>query len=323
MLAANIAVAEVLTAKEIPYLRRIHGHPDELRLKSFQEFCQGLGYELENFQSRAALQQVIRDAAGQADERAVNFALLRAMKQAEYSPEALGHYALSEDHYCHFTSPIRRYPDLTIHRIVGELASGRKPKREGMGELLQLGKNCSLTERRAEKAERELKRIKLLRYMESRVGEELDAFITGVESFGMFCQGVKIPVEGMVHISSLGDDFYTYDQTTRTLTGDRTKRQYRLGDAVRVIVTAVELDRRQLDLRVIPEPASGGQKKKAVKSGGRRNSPGRKKTTSKKSGGAKKKSASQNGQGQKRSTKKTSTRESTRRGKKKGGRRRR
>ena len=253
MLAANIAVAQMLTAREIPYLRRIHGHPDELRLKNFQEFCNGLGYELEKFRSREALQQVVRDVEGQPEERAINFALLRAMKQAKYSPEDFGHWALNEDHYCHFTSPIRRYPDLALHRIVGDLASGRKPKRESMGELLQLGKNCSLTERRAEKAERELIRIKLLRFMESRVGEELVAFITGVESFGMFCQGVQIPVEGMVHISSLTDDFYTFEQSTRMLTGDRTKQQYRLGDVVRVIVTNVEIDRRQLDLRVVPE----------------------------------------------------------------------
>ena len=276
MLAANIAVAQLLTASDIPYLRRIHGHPDELRLKAFQEFCAGLGYELEKFRTRDALQQIVKDVTGEPEERAINLALLRAMKQAEYSPEDHGHYALSEDHYCHFTSPIRRYPDPTIHRIVGELAAGRKVKRDNMGELLQLGKNCSFTERRAEKAERELKRIKLLRYMEDRVGEEMDAFITGVESFGMFCQGVGIPVEGMVHISSLTDDFYTFDQTTRTMTGERSKRQYRLGDAVRIVVTNVDLDRRQLDLRVVADVRPGSSKK-AAKRGAPRKS--RKKKT--------------------------------------------
>lgn len=314
MLAANIAVAELLTAKEIPYLRRVHGHPDELRLKNFQEFCQGLGYELEQFRSRAALQQVILDAAGEPEERAVNFALLRAMKQAEYSPEAFGHFALNEEHYCHFTSPIRRYPDLLIHRIVGELAAGRKVKRANMGDLLQLGKNCSLTERRAEKAERELKRIKLLRYMESRVGEEIDAFITGVESFGMFCQGVKIPIEGMVHISALTDDFYAFDPTSRTLTGERRKREYRLGDPLRVVVTNVDLDRRQLDLRVVSEPVSGRKKKTSPRT-----------ATKKKSsrGNVAKKKASK-GRSSRRPAKKKSTRKSAgSRTKKSGGRRRR
>ena len=250
MLAANIAVAQILTARDIPFLRRVHGYPDELRLRAFQEFCAGLGYELQKFQSRQEIQQLINDVHGKPEQRAINFALLRAMKQAEYSPEEFGHYALSEEDYCHFTSPIRRYPDLTIHRIVGELAAQRKPKIDNMAELIQLGKHCSLTERRAEKAERELIRIKLLRYMETRIGEEMQAFITGVESFGMFCQGVDIPAEGMIHISSLTDDFYSFTQSTRTLTGERTGREFRLGDPIKVVVANVDVDRRQLDLRL-------------------------------------------------------------------------
>ena len=285
MLAANIAVAQLLTARGLPFLRRVHGHPDELRLKNFQLFCQGLGYEIEQFRSRADLQQVIADVTDQPEERAVNFALLRAMKQAEYSPEELGHFALNEDHYCHFTSPIRRYPDLMLHRIVGKLAAGQKASHGNPDELLKLGRHCSLTERRAEKAERELKRIKLLRYMETRIGEEMDAFITGVENFGMFCQGLRIPVEGMVHISALTDDFYSYDPAARTLTGDRRKQEYRLGDAVKVIVTNVNLDRRQLDFRIVskvdpaphpkaassvPRSKSGGKKQRTTTTGSKK-----------------------------------------------------
>ena len=254
MLAANIAVAQILTARDIPYLRRAHGNPDELRLKNFQEFCNGLGYELEKFQSRKAIQELINGVAGEPEERAINFALLRTMKQAEYSPDDSRHYALNEDDYCHFTSPIRRYPDLTIHRIVGELARGKKPKIPAMNELIQLGRNCSSTERRAEKAERELKRIKLLRYLEDKVGDEMDAFITGVESFGIFCQGIKVPAEGLVHISSLSDDFYRFDQAARMLTGERSGGEYRLGDAVRVLIANVDVDRRQLDLRIVSKP---------------------------------------------------------------------
>lgn len=250
MLAANIAVAQILTARDIPFLRRVHATPDELRLKSFQEFCRGLGYELKKFQSRSEIQQLINSVADEPAERAVNFALLRAMKQAEYSPDDVPHYALNEDDYCHFTSPIRRYPDLTLHRIIGELADGKKPTPASMNELVQLGKNCSSTERRAEKAERELKRIKLLRYLEDKVGDEMDAFITGVESFGIFCQGTKIPAEGLIHISSLSDDFYNFDQTSRSFTGSRSGREYRLGDPVRVVIANVDVDRRQLDLRI-------------------------------------------------------------------------
>ncbi len=287
MLAANVAVAQILASKDIPFLRRVHGYPDELRLKNFQEFCGGLGYDLEKFQSRKDIQQVIHDVEGKPEQRAINFALLRSMKQAEYSPEDLGHYALNEEDYCHFTSPIRRFPDLTIHRVVGDLAAGKKPTLASMAELVQLGKHCSLTERRAERAERELKKIKLLRYMSTRVGEEMDAFVTGVESFGMFCQGVSIPAEGLIHISALADDFYTYEQASRTLTGDRTKKQYRLGDLVRVVIARVDIDRRQLDLRL-----SDKQPPKPEAARGRQASPAKQRPTSS-SARPKKKNASQ------------------------------
>ena len=236
---------------------------------------------------------------GKPEERAINFALLRTMKQAEYSQDDFRHYALNEDHYCHFTSPIRRYPDLTIHRIVGELARGKKPKLAGMSELVQLGKNCSTTERRAEKAERELKRIKLLRYLEDKVGDEIDAFITGVESFGIFCQGIKVPAEGLVHISSLTDDFYTYNQSARTLSGDRSGTEYRLGDAIRVMIANVDVDRRQLDLRIVGSPGAAANKtSKRRKSAGKkpsRKTPGGRNSTSaeRKPSGAKKKKNSQ------------------------------
>lgn len=251
MLAANIAVAQILTAKDIPFLRRAHGTPDQLRLKSFQDFCGGLGYDLQKYQSRHEIQRLINGVEGKPEERAINFALLRTMKQAEYTPDDFGHYALNEDHYCHFTSPIRRYPDLTIHRIIGDIAAGKKPKIPSMSELVQLGQNCSASERRAEKAERELKRIKLLRYLEDKVGEEMEAFITGVENFGMFCQGIKVPAEGLVHISSLQDDFYTFHQPSRMLIGDKSKVEYRLGDTVTVRIANVDVDRRQLDLRIV------------------------------------------------------------------------
>jgi ribonuclease R len=250
MLAANVAVAGLLASKNIPFLRRVHEDPDELKLRGFQEFCRGLGYELQSFQSRAEIQDLIRSVAGKPEERAINFGLLRSMKQARYSPDDSGHYALAEQDYCHFTSPIRRYPDLTVHRLIGELAEKRMPAVTDMVSLIENGKHCSDTERRAEKAERELIRIRLLRYMSGRIGTEMDAVITGVENFGLFCQGVEIPAEGMIHSSALSDDFYQYDSATRTLTGQRTKREFRLGDPIRVVIARVDVDRRQLDLRV-------------------------------------------------------------------------
>ena len=262
MLAANIAVAGLLDSRGLPFLRRTHGDPDEVKMRNFQQFCQGLGLTLKKSQDRKEIQELIRSVEGKPEERAVNFALLRSMQQAVYSPDDTGHYALAEADYCHFTSPIRRYPDLTVHRLIGQIAAGRSPSPQPIPELIQLGKHCSITERRAEKAERELIRIKMLRYMSERIGEEMDAIITGVESFGMFCQGVEIPAEGMIHLSSLSDDFYIFDQATRRLTGSRTHHEFRLGDPIRVVVAAVDIDRRQLDLRVA-DSSQGITKKKA------------------------------------------------------------
>ncbi len=251
MLAANVAVARLLGSRKLPFLRRVHGDPDELKMKNFQSFCLGLGLTLRKPQSRTELQAVIHSVEGQPEQRAVNFGLLRSMKQAEYSPDDMGHYALAEEDYCHFTSPIRRYPDLTVHRLIGQIAAKKHPTPQPIPELTELGKHCSITERRAEKAERELIRIRMLRYMSERIGDEMDAFITGVESFGMFCQGVEIPAEGLIHLSAMADDFYVFNQSTRTLTGSRTKREFRLGDRIRVVVAAVDVDRRQLELRLL------------------------------------------------------------------------
>lgn len=262
MLAANVAVAGLLDSRGLPFLRRTHGDPDEIKMRNFQQFCQGLGLTLKKTQDRKEIQELIRSVEGKPEARAVNFALLRSMQQAVYSPDDTGHYALAEADYCHFTSPIRRYPDLTVHRLIGQIAAKRSPSPQPIPELIQLGKHCSITERRAEKAERELIRIKMLRYMSERIGEEMDSIITGVESFGMFCQGVVIPAEGMISLSSLSDDFYVFDQATRRLTGSRTHREFRLGDPIRVVVAAVDIDRRQLDLRVA-DSSPGSSKKKA------------------------------------------------------------
>lgn len=252
MLAANVAVAVTLKRKALPFLRRIHNEPDERKLKAFSEFVQALGFDLEKYQSRMELQRLLDEVKDAPEAHAVNYGFLRSLKQAEYSPIDTGHYALAFDDYCHFTSPIRRYPDLLIHRIVDKLCrSNRKPKVMNEADLLKMGKHCSLTERRAEKAERELTKLKLLSYMKERVGDEIDAVITGVESFGFFCQGIDIPAEGLVHISSLTDDRYQYDQASHSLNGFKAGNQFRLGDRVRVEIARVDIERRSLDYKLI------------------------------------------------------------------------
>jgi len=249
MLAANMAVAQELDDRGIPFMRRAHGAPNPTKLKAFAQFVSALGYKLERYQSRFELQKLLNQVKGKPAESAVNYALLRSMKQAEYTGEPLGHYALAVENYCHFTSPIRRYPDLTVHRLIDGILEGRKrvPGPNEL-ELTRLGKHCSLTERKADAAERELIKVKLLRYFADRIGEVMEAVITGVERYGLFCRGVDLPVEGFIHISWLSDhDNFYYDASSMSLVGRQSGRQYRLGDVIEVMVAHVDLDRRELD----------------------------------------------------------------------------
>jgi ribonuclease R len=252
MLTANEAVAGKLGELGVPFLRRIHPAPEPTKLEAFAGFARSLGYKMDSHLDRFALQRVLKQSANRPDVHAVHYALLRSLKQAVYSPAEEGHYALASETYCHFTSPIRRYPDLTVHRLIGRwVQTGRAGSDES--ELQALGEHCSKTERRAALAERELIKVKLLTYMNERLGTELGAIVTGVADYGFFAQAESLPVEGLVHISTLTDDYYYYDEVTHSLTGRRTERRYRLGDKVKVTVVRVDLQRRQMDFRVLAE----------------------------------------------------------------------
>jgi ribonuclease R len=250
MLAANEAVAEHFDDQGVAFLRRVHPSPDEFKLKAFSEFVKSLGYKTERHMDRFSLQRILRQSADRPDRYAVHYALLRSLKQAVYSPLEEEHYALAIKHYCHFTSPIRRYPDLTVHRMLGQWLARGKVGADA-AELAALGEHCSKTERRAEAAERELVKVRLLNYLSERIGLELEVIITGVADYGFFGQPETLPVEGLVHISTLTDDYYHYDDATHSLTGRKHKHRYRLGDKVTVTVVRVDLARRQLDFRVV------------------------------------------------------------------------
>ncbi len=299
MLAANVAVATELSRRKLPFLRRAHGEPNEAKLKAFGQFVNSLGYELKHVQSRADIQRLLNEAKDQPDSQAVNYALLRSMKQAEYSPFDVGHYALAEDDYCHFTSPIRRYPDLLIHRLIDGIVSERKTHRgSSEEELVRLGRHCSTTERRAERAERELTKIKLLTFLEERIGTEMDAVITGVDRFGFFCRGTDLPAEGLVHVSTFPQkDNFDFDRDVMTLTGRRTGQVFRLGDRVRVTVAHVDVDRRELDFQFVKHL---GQAKPKRKSPASRKKKSAKRTPAKKSASKKSKPTGQH-QSQKKS----------------------
>ena len=219
MLAANEAVAQTLRDRGValppPHSPIAQPGQDQGpgRSSSASWACRPA-----NLRSRFDLQKLLDDVTGRPEQRAVHFAVLRSMQRAVYSPAEEGHYALASDCYCHFTSPIRRYPDLTVHRLLGELLSGRKP-RSHLDELVVLGQHCSDCEQRAEAAERELTKLKLLAYLSQRIGEEMDAVVTGVEGFGLFVEGVDLPAQGLIHADALSDDYYRFDRATHSLTG--------------------------------------------------------------------------------------------------------
>jgi ribonuclease R len=263
MLAANIAVATELFDRKQPVIRRVHSKADRTKLQSLADFVESLGLKLENSNSRFELQKLVRAVKGKPYEQAVNYALLRSMKQAEYAVSDEGHYALGVDHYCHFTSPIRRYPDLTIHRVIDQLihrsrkkkkngnsSTAQTPKKSGQSpiDLLTTANHCSITERRAAQAERELVRVKLIALMEQQPTDVFEATITKVQRFGVSCRCTKYPVDGFVHISKLmANDFLDYDRATSTMTARRSGRQFRLGDPVFVKVAIADPDKRLLE----------------------------------------------------------------------------
>ncbi|WP_165066973.1 ribonuclease R [Paludisphaera rhizosphaerae] len=255
MLAANEAAASHLTENHVGFLRRVHPDPEPNKLGEFADFVRSLGFSIDLPQSRFELQRVLDEAKGKPEEYAVHYGLLRSLKQAVYTPEHETHYALASDDYCHFTSPIRRYPDLQVHRQITALIDGRKP-RSNQDELAVLAEHCTRTERRAETAERELNRVKLLTHLEGRVGEAFHAIVVGVEDFGLFCRLVELPVEGLLHVTSLADDFYYLEEGTHTLVGRRSGARHRLGDRIEVRVARVDVDRRELDLVLATTPVS-------------------------------------------------------------------
>jgi ribonuclease R len=254
MLLANETVATHLDEHGVPALHRVHEPPDVKKVEDFEVFIGTLGYSLAAGSGPLRprhFQKLIDRMRNTPEERPIAALMLRTMQKARYDAASLGHFGLAAEHYTHFTSPIRRYPDLVVHRMLRqsrhqEIAPARAS--ELADELPEVARHTSDMERRADEAERELVQWKKVRFMADKVGDEFDGYITGVAPFGLFVELVQHFVEGLVHVSSMGDDYYRFLDQQHVLHGENTKRVYRLGDRVRVQVVRVDMERRQVDL---------------------------------------------------------------------------
>ncbi len=273
MVAANVCAAEFLLSNELPSLYRVHSGPNAQKLADLRDFLGELGLSLggrDDPEPRhyAQLLDAIRDRV---DANLIQTVLLRSLSQAVYCPENTGHFGLAYEAYTHFTSPIRRYPDLLIHRGIRHILSGepraRYPYR--VTEMATYGESCSLTERRADEASRDATEWLKCEYMMDKVGEEFDGIVSGVTAFGLFVELSGVYIEGLVHVTSLNNDYYHFDAPKHRLYGERTRTVYRLFDKVRVRVTRVSLDDKKIDLELASAPAGkkqegAGKKHKAA-----------------------------------------------------------
>jgi len=247
MLSANEAVARELARRRIEAIHRVHAPPGRERTAELARFLEGFGLRLKTDPDRptpAAFQAVLEKVAGRPEERLVNTVILRSLTQAAYSTEAPGHFGLATQWYTHFTSPIRRYPDLTVHRLldVAFRGDGRVPR-----DLPAIAEESSRRERIAMDAEREIVQLKKVQLMQDKIGETFDGWVSGVAPFGAFVELRDVFVEGLVHVSALGDDFYELVEAQHLLRGRRTRRTFRVGDPLRVTVTGVSIERRQVE----------------------------------------------------------------------------
>ncbi|MCD6304609.1 MAG: ribonuclease R [Planctomycetes bacterium] len=271
MVEANEAVARTLERRGRDFLRRIHPQPDPLAAKDMATFVRACGHRIAPDMTRRDIQALLDAVRGRPEEYAVNLAVLRTFQAAEYSPRRIGHFALASDCYCHFTSPIRRYPDLTVHRLVAEHCRGTLDDRppEDLAALTQLGADCSAAERRAEAAENECRDVFVLELLATKIGESFDGVITGVTNFGLFVQSRRYLIEGLCRLADLGDDWWEIDARRGEVRGQHTGRKFRIGDMLAVRIAGVDKARRQLNL--VPERslAPAGKGPAAAPGGGK------------------------------------------------------
>jgi len=254
MILANESVARLARKKKLPFIYRIHEPPDRDRFERLREFVAGFGLSLpkNSHRSPRSLQKLLKTVEGRPEESVVSTLILRSMKQARYSAECEEHFGLGSSAYTHFTSPIRRYPDLAIHRVVRRALIEKKPVPESVGEqMIAVALRSSAREREAMEAERDSVELKKIEYMERHLGDHFKGTISGVTSFGVFVLLDDVLAEGLLHVSQLNDDYYHFVEAEHSLVGEVRKRRFRLGDRMEVQVVSVDREARQLDLGLV------------------------------------------------------------------------
>ncbi len=246
-----MAAARFLQRHRIPGLYRIHEGPTQEKLERLRSFLGELGLGLGggNKPSAKDYARVLERVRERPDAHLIQTVMLRSLSQAVYSPDNMGHFGLAHEAYAHFTSPIRRYPDLLVHRAIRHILQGGKAKdfHYTTMDMSSLGEQCSMTERRADEATRDAVEWLKCEFMLDKVGEDFDGIVTAVTSFGLFVELQQVYVEGLVHVTALHNDYYHFDPAGHRLRGERSGRVYRLGDPLRVSVVRVDLDERKID----------------------------------------------------------------------------
>ena len=268
MLVCNETVAEHFFWADMPFVYRIHEEPDSEKIAAFAEFSRNLGYPLKGITKvhPRALQDILTKVKGSREETIVSTVMLRSLAKARYSPENDGHFGLAAKYYCHFTAPIRRYPDLIIHRLMKEELKGimtERREQELIEKLPEIARLCSARERDADEAERETVDLKKVEFMKEKVGEAFEGIISNVTSFGMFVE-LDNTIEGLVKVSNMDDDYYIFDQKHYCLIGEHTSKRYSIGDQIRVLLVRADIPSRQLDFIVIDENEKNGAGKEEV-----------------------------------------------------------
>ena len=280
MVEANEAVASLLDRLNVAFMRRIHPEPDAMSMKNLAQLVRAFGYNLPRNPDRSAIQDLLDAVKGAECSFGVNLAVLRSFEKAQYSPLDMGHFALASTHYCHFTSPIRRYADLMVHRLLERYLRSGSCGRVAEPDLVETGRHITFTEQRAEDAERELTAVLILQMLSSHIGEELDCVVTGLTNFGVFVQCLKYGIEGLVRTGDLGADEWKFEPKAHCITGIRSGCTIRLGQAMKVRIVSVNVPARQLNVIPAEDVIGKGKRsaaaKKAKVSGGRRKAGGRK-----------------------------------------------